>query len=81
MILIKSNDDFHKLMDAKKKNSEQRILQMKDQAIIDIKNSSVKIAILSVERLLKNSIDKSKLDKLYLSSIDETKLALKKKSS
>ena len=79
--VIKSNDDFHKLMDAKKKNSEQRILQMKDQAIIDIKNSSVKIAILSVERLLKNSIDKSKLDKLYLSSIDETKLALKKKSS
>ena len=30
---------------------------------------------------LKNSIDKSKLDKIYMSSIEETKLALKKKSS
>ena len=47
----------------------------------DIKNTSVKIAIESVEKLLKNSIDKSKLDKIYLSSIEETKLALKKKSS
>ena len=47
----------------------------------DIKNISVKIAIESVEKLLKNSMDKSKLDKIYLSSIEETKLALKKKSS
>ena len=54
---------------------------MKEQAIKDIKNISVKIAISSVERLLINSIDKTKLDKLYLASIEETKLALKKKSS
>ena len=54
---------------------------MKDQAFKDIKNASVKIAIDSVERLLKNSLDKNKLDKLYLASIEETKLALKKKSS
>ena len=33
------------------------------------------------EKLIKNSLDKSKLDKIYSSSIDETKLALKKKSS
>lgn len=79
--LIKTNDDFHKLMDTRKRNTEMRILQMKDQALVDIKNISVKIAIQSVERLLKNSLDKSKLDKLYLSSIEETKLALKKKSS
>ena len=45
------------------------------------KNASVKISIDAAERLLKNSLDKSKLDKLYLSSIEETKLALKKKSS
>ena len=34
-----------------------------------------------VEKLIKNSMDKSKLDKIYSSSIEETKLALKKKSS
>ena len=54
---------------------------MKNQALKDIKNTSVKIAIESVEKLLKNSMDKRKLDKIYLSSIEETKLALKKKSS
>ena len=31
----------------------------------DIKNASVKIAIESVEKLIKNSLDKSKLDKIY----------------
>ena len=54
---------------------------MKDQALKDIKNTSIKIAVESVSQLLKNSLDKSKLDKIYLSSIEETKLALKKKSS
>ena len=68
-------------MDNRKKGAEDRIRQMKDQAFKDIKNISVKIAVESVERLLKNSIDKSKLDKFYASSIEETKLALKKKSS
>ena len=54
---------------------------MKEQAFNDMKNASVKIAIDSVTRLLKNSLDKSKLDKIYSQSIEETKLALKKKSS
>ena len=79
--VIKTNEEFHNLMDNRKKNAEERIKQMKNQALKDIKNASVKIAIESVEKLLKNSIDKSKLDKIYLTSIEETKLALKKKSS
>ena len=79
--IIKTNKEFHGLMENRKKNAEDRIKQMKDQALKDIKNASVKIAVESVEKLLKNSIDKSKLDKIYLSSIEETKLALKKKSS
>ena len=79
--VIKTNEEFHILMENRKKNAEERIKQMKNQALKDIKNTSVKIAIESVEKLLKNSIDKSKLDKIYLSSIEETKLALKKKSS
>ena len=79
--VIKTNQDFHNLMDARKKNAEERIKQIKNQALKDIKNASVKIAIESVEKLIKNSMDKSKLDKIYSSSIEETKLALKKKSS
>jgi F-type H+-transporting ATPase subunit b len=79
--IIKSNENFHNFMENRKKNAEERIKQLKNQALKDIKNTSVKIAIESVEKLLKNSLDKSKLDKIYTSSIEETKLALKKKSS
>ena len=79
--VIKTNKDFHNLMDSRKKNAEERIKQLKIRALKDIKNASVKIAIESVEKLIKNSLDKSKLDKIYNSSLEETKLALKKKSS
>ena len=79
--IIKTNEDFHNLMERRKKGAEERIRQLKNQSIKDIKNASVLIAIESVEKLLQNSIDKSKLDKIFNASIEETKLALKKKSS
>ena len=79
--IIRTNEEFHKLMDNRKKSAQERINQLKNQAEKDIKNASVEIALESVEKLIKNSIDKSKLDKIYSSSIEETKLALKKKSS
>ena len=79
--VIRTNNEFHNLMENRKKNAEERIKQLKNQAVKDIKNASIKIAIKSVEKLIKNSIDKSKLDKIYNASIEETKLALKKKSS
>ena len=79
--VVKTNEVFHNFMENRKKNAEERIRQLKNQAEKDIKNASVKIAIESVEKLIKNSLDKSKLDKIYSSSIEETKLALKKKSS
>ncbi|MFL2882883.1 MAG: ATPase [Pelagibacteraceae bacterium] len=79
--VLKTNQEFHNLIEIRKKNLEQRIRQMKNQALVDIKNTSVKIAISAVENLLKNSLDQNKLDKLYSSSIEQTKLALKKKSS
>ena len=79
--VIKVNDDFHNLIESRKRNAEERIKQIKSQAMKDIKNASVKIAIDSVEKLIKNSLDKSKLDKIYSSSLEETKLALKKISS
>ena len=79
--VIKTNEEFHNLMENRKKNAEERIKQLKNQAEKDIKSASVKIALESVEKLFKNSIDKSKLDKIFNSSIEETKIALKKKSS
>ena len=79
--MIKSNEIFHKLLEVRKKNTEEKIKQLKNQALKDIKNASINIAFESVEKLLINSLDKTKLDKIYSQSIQETKLALQKKSS
>ena len=76
--VLATNEEFHIQMENRKKNIEERIKQMKNQALKDIKNVSVKIAINSVESLLKNSLDKNKLNKIFTSSVEETKLALKK---
>ena len=76
--VLKTNEEFHIQMENRKKNTEDLIKQMKNQALKDIKNVSVKIAINSVESLLKNSLDKNKLNKIFTSSVEETKLALKK---
>ena len=80
-LILKTNAEFHKIMENRKKGAEQTIAQMKQQAIKDIKAASVNISVTSVENLLKNSVDKNKLDKIYQDSIEETKLALKQKSS
>ena len=79
--IIKTNENFNRLMEVRKKNTEDKIKQMKNQAIKDIKNLSIDIAIDSVQKLILNSLDKGKLDKIYKQSIEETKLALQKKSS
>ncbi len=78
--IIKTNKEFHNIVENRKKSAEQKIKQMKMQAIKDIKNSSVNIAILAVKKIIENSIDKKKLDKIYISSIEETKKILKNKS-
>ena len=79
--VLKTNEEFHVQVENRKKNAEDRIKQMKKQALSDVKNTSVKIAINSVESLLKNSLDKNKLNKIFTASVEETKLALNKKSS
>jgi len=79
--VLKTNEEFHVQMENRKKNTEDRIKQMKNQALRDIKNASVKISIQAVEVLLKNSLDKNKLNKIFNSSIEETKSALKRKST
>ena len=78
--IIKTNEEFHKIIENRKKAAEEKIKQMKAQAIKDLKNSSINIAIKSVEKIIKNSIDKKKLDKIYISSIEEAKKILKNKS-
>ena len=78
--IIKMNEEFHHIVENRKKAAEDKIKQMKMQAIKDVKNSSVDIAIRSIEKIIKNSIDKKKLDKIYISSIDEAKKILKNKS-
>ena len=79
--IIQTNENFHKQIEIRKKNTEEKIKQMKKQAIKDIKNASINIAFESIEKLMLNSLDKSKLDKIYSQSVEETKLALQKKSS
>tara|TARA_B100001564_G_scaffold119574_1_gene99608 strand:+ start:203 stop:700 length:498 start_codon:yes stop_codon:yes gene_type:complete len=79
--IIKANDNFHKVMEIRKKNTEEKIRQMKAQAIKEIKNSALYIALESVEKLMLNSLDKNKLDNIFNQSVEETKIALQKKSS
>ena len=79
--IIKVNDNFHKVMEIRKKNTEEKIRQMKAQAIKEIKNNSLNIALESVEKLMLNSLDKNKLDNIFNQSVEETKIALQKKSS
>ena len=78
--IIKINDQFHKIFENRKKMAEEKIKQMKLQATKDIKNYSVKVAIIALEKIIKNSIDKKKLDKIYVSSVNEAKKILKNKS-
>tara|TARA_B100002052_G_scaffold261781_1_gene255848 strand:- start:1508 stop:2005 length:498 start_codon:yes stop_codon:yes gene_type:complete len=78
--IIKINEEFHQVLENRKKTAEDKIKQMKVQAIKDIKNLSVDITIHSIKKIIKNSVDKKKLDKIYISSIEETKKILKNKS-
>ena len=54
---------------------------MKEAAIKEIKDSSVKIAIESVKKIISTSIDQSKLDVIFEKNLEETKTELKKINS
>ena len=75
--IIEKTKKFHEIMESRKKGVEQKIIQMKKNAIKDIKNISIKISIETVKNLIKNSINKDKLEKIYTQSLEETKIALK----
>ncbi len=75
--ILEKTKKFHEIIENKKKNTEIKISQMKEAALNDIKNLSVKISINAVQHLVKNSIDKNKLDKLYAKSLTQAKTVLK----
>ena len=76
-IILEKTEKFHQIIENKKKGTEQKIIQMKENALRDIKNVSIKISMEATEHLIKNSIDKNKLDKIYSESLEQTKTSLK----
>ena len=79
--IIEMNDKFHKSAELKKSLAETKISQMKDNAIKEIKDTSINIAVESVKKIITTSVDKSKLDNLFNRNLEETKKELKKISS
>ena len=75
--ILEKTKKFHEIIENRKKNAELKIAQMKEAALNDIKNISVKISIDAVQHLIKNSIDKNKLEKLYAKNLEQTKTVLK----
>jgi len=75
--ILEKMEKFHQIIENKKKSVEQKIIQMKENALKDIKNISVKISMEAVEHLIKNSIDKNKIAKLYIKSLEQAKTSLK----
>ena len=80
-LIIELNDKFHKSSEIKKNLAENKINQMKEAAIREIKGVSIKIAVDSVKKIILTSVDKSKLDNLFQRNLDETKEELKKINS
>jgi len=80
-LVIEMNDKFHKMSEIKKNLAQTKISQMKESAIKEIKNASVRIATDSVKKIISTSVDKSKLDNLFTKNLEETKTLLKKINS
>ena len=80
-LVIEMNDKFYQSSEIKKNLGENKIIQMKEAALKEIKNISIKIAVDSVKKIITTSIDKSKLDNLFEKNLEETKIALKKINS
>ena len=77
-LIIEMNDKFHRSSEIKKNLAENKITQMKEAALKEIKDVSIKIAVDSVKKIITTSVDKSKLDNLFAKNLEETKIALKK---
>ena len=80
-LIIEMNDKFHKSSEIKKNLAKNKIAQMKELALKEIKDNSIRLAVDSVKKIISNSIDKSKLDNLFEKNLEESKIALKKLNS
>ena len=80
-LIIEMNDKFHKSSEIKKNLTKNKISQMKESALKEIKDNSIRLAMDSVKKIISNSIDKSKLDNLFEKNLEESKIALKKINS
>ena len=75
--ILEKTEKFHLSMENKKKSIEIKISQMKNNALKEIRNTSIKVTMDSVKDLINNSIDKNKLEIFYNKSLDRTKNVLK----
>ena len=80
-LIIDMNDKFHKSSEIKKNLAKNKISQMKESALKEIKDNSIRLAVDSVKKIISNSIDKSKLDNIFEKKLEESKIALKKINS
>ena len=80
-LVIEMNNKFHKSAEIKKRLAETKINQMKDAAIKEIKDTSARIAIESVKKVISTSVDKNKLDAIFEKDLEEAKTELKKINS
>ena len=80
-LVIEMNEKFHKSAEIKKKLAETKILQMKDAAIKEIKDTSIRIAVNSVKKIITKSVDKNKLETIFEKDLEEAKTELKKINS
>jgi len=80
-LVIEMNDKFHKSAEIKKNLAKTKISQMKESAIKEIKDTSIRVAINSVKKIITSSVDKSKLDNLFEKNLEETKSELRKINS
>ena len=77
-IIIEMNEKFFQSSENRKKITEQKIVQIKNDAIKDIKDASVKIAIESTSKIIQTSVDKTKLDAIFKRNLEQIKNSLKK---
>ena len=80
-LVIEINEKFHKSAEIKKKLAEVKISQMKEAALKEIKDNSIKIAVDSVKKIISTSVDKNKLDAIFEKDLEKAKTELKKINS
>ena len=80
-LVIEMNDKFHKSAEITKNLAKTKISQIKEAAIKEIKDTSIRIAVNSVKKIITTSVDKSKLDNLFEKNLEETKSELRKINS